>query len=575
MLVLTKATSTCDSTRMLQLNLCGLALVFVTPMLGGFLYGYDIGATSFVLAMLLSPPPTETAVWWTSFSSLQQGLFVSGLSLGGLIGSHLVLMYLSHWIGRRMELRLCACFYVAGAIFNVMSGTLLGESGALGFLALTVGRILTGVGVGFVMHGAPAYLAEMCPPEIRGAVVSAKEAVIVSGIVVGYAVGNLVSPADPSMSSTSNWTLPYALAGLAAVPMFFLTYRIPRSMRWLLLHGLEEEAYEAMKFVYRGDIREEFELLVGRVTPLPGKAAQSKSLTHGAAADEAAQKAPSPSLLDPRYRKALVASMGLIAFQQFSGQPSVLSYSTVLFRAAGWSGNASVVSSILMMMTSMTAVLLVERLGRKVLLCASCVVMMVALSALSIAFWGWDQKVGMESGSSLKDIILVGMFLYIGGYQLGFGPVTWCVVSEIFPMEIRGSAIALGVELNYALNFAVQFGFPIIQNHLGWGPSFSLFGIILAFAFFYIQAFVPETTGLTLEEIQLKLTAPVDSSKRPRSTVDDGGSPSEGTHLLSRLTRRSASMLGGALNLEEMETQLIRTTSGSALTVEKETRTII
>jgi sugar porter (SP) family MFS transporter len=559
-----KATETSDSTRMLQLNVAGLSLVFVTPMLGGFLYGFDIGATSFVLAMLLNPSPMQvsSSVWWIRFSSLQQGLFVSGLSLGGLIGSHLVLMYLSHKIGRRMELRLSAIFYIVGTLFNVMSGTLLKDSHALGFLCLFAGRIFYGIGVGFLMHGAPAYLAEMCPAEIRGAVVSAKETVIVSGIVLGYAVGNFISD-DPS-----NWTWLYVLTGLAAVPMFVLTFFIPRSKRWLLLHGLDDEAYQSIKFVYKGEIREEFDRLALSVRS--GNIPKTSKL-HAIEGYEVKHAVSSPSVTDPRYRKAIVASMGLILFQQFSGQPSVLSYATVLFQAAGWSGNASVVSSILMLITSMSAVLFIERLGRKVLLSASCIVMMVALSALCTAFWGWDNQVGIESGPTQMYIILVSMFLYIGGYQLGFGPITWCIVSEIFPIEIRGTAMALAVELNYALNFIVQFGFPILQSHLGWGPSFSVFGIILAFAYFYIQAFVPETTGLTLEEIQLQLSSSDDPHNRHKAFSESGGRPYEGTHLLSQISQQSQSrLIEGTFNVEEMEAQLRQTTSRCTPSEEEE-----
>ena len=102
-------------------------------------------------------------------------------------------------------------------------------------------------------------------------------------------------------------------------------------------------------------------------------------------------------------------------------------------------------------------------------------------------------------------VILCAMFFYIAGYQVGFGPITWCIVSETFPLEIRGKAIALGLEMNYFLNFSVQFIFPTLLEKLGWGCTFCFFGVVLAFAFFYIQGCVPETTGLTLEEIQAKI----------------------------------------------------------------------
>jgi MFS family permease len=310
---------------------------------------------------------------------------------------------------------------------------------------------------------------------------------------------------------------------VVALPMFLLTFWIPRSKRWLLLHGLRDEALESMRFIYRGDrVQEEFQNLVEQL-----ELAQNSSSSSGTHQQDEnpptttpddsniTTTAPSPSLWNPKYRPALTASMGLIAFQQFSGQPSVLSYTTVLFQAAGWSGNASVVTSILMMFTSMTTVALVDRVGRKGLLFTCCGVMITSLVVLSACFWNEQQEQQSDSQTSGPSssftsteqiVILIAMFVYIGGYQIGFGPITWCIVSEVFPLEIRGQAIALGVEWNYLLNFLVQFIFPIIQDTLGWSPSFALFGGLLIGCVFFIHSRVPETKGLTLEEIQIQLS---------------------------------------------------------------------
>jgi len=205
------------------------------------------------------------------------------------------------------------------------------------------------------------------------------------------------------------------------------------------------------------------------------------------------------------------------------------------------------------MITSAVTVLLVERVGRKFLLCTGCLIMMVALSILTISFWGWEENIDIDV--TKKFVILCAMFFYIAGYQVGFGPITWCIVSETFPLEIRGKAIALGVEMNYALNFGVQIIFPTLQEKLGWGRTFCLFCVVLSFAFFYIRTYVPETTGLTLEEIQDKLVGEDDN--------DDGGNdtkqrqflefecPTEETNLLGV---RSSSFLGAHPSLEEIET---------------------
>jgi hypothetical protein len=175
------------------------------------------------------------------------------------------------------------------------------------------------------------------------------------------------------------------------------------------------------------------------------------------------------------------------------------------------------------------------------------------------------------------------MFLYIAGYQVCFGPITWCIVSETFPIEIRSKAIALCVELNYALNFAVQFVFPTLKDQLGWGRTFAAFSICLFFATFFIRWFVPETTGLTLEEIQTKLAAgssPTqddddDQYRRWNQKIKKSSSSSlyatpasapstEETSLLLRHVN-SSTFLGAHPSLEEMESQIIRTSSGGAL----------
>ena len=155
-----------------KINYSGLALIFLAPALGGFLYGYDIGATSFVLSMLRNS--RNHGSWWHDMPKVHEGLVVSTLALGALLGSHIVLVYLAHSIGRRKEIRLAATFYIVGAACNVMSGTMLAESEknysfdfwhhgdngngqshkfGIGLLTLLFGRILYGVGVGFIMHG--------------------------------------------------------------------------------------------------------------------------------------------------------------------------------------------------------------------------------------------------------------------------------------------------------------------------------------------------------------------------------------------------------------------------------------
>jgi sugar porter (SP) family MFS transporter len=557
----------------------GLSLVFLTPALGGFLYGYDIGATSFVLAILNRgdgshhhhhhhqshhPPdyyndPQERHpfdYWWKDFHrhQWQQGLTVAAVSLGALIGSHIVLTYLSTVMvcSRRTELRVAAALYLAGAACNMLSGTgvlsrrmdssvtavealssssasssILSSSISAGWLVLLTGRLLTGVGVGFCMHGAPTYMVEMAPSQVRGAVVAAKESVIVLGIVVGYFAGDVIaSSSSPNHHSSNHWVHLYAISFAMAIPMLVLTFFIPRSKRWLLMHGMRKEAEESMRFVYHGNIRPEFDKMVAsieksnRFHKQPLLHSESTAQRHSSSQHSHTTITELGRLFAPSSRPALTAAMGLIVLQQCSGQPSIISYATILFDAAGWNGHATVATAMLMLAVSSAVVVLVDRVGRKRLLLTCCAVLSTALITLSAVFcWSsnWNKNENDEQngggtphdherfGAFQKNVILIAMFAYIGGYQIGFGPITWLVVSEVFPLDVRGPATALGVELNYLLQFLVQFLVPVMQDSWGWGPTFGLFACACLSAGVFVHRYVPETAGLTLEEIEEQL----------------------------------------------------------------------
>jgi len=531
-----------------EIDYGGLALVFLAPALGGFLYGYDIGATSFVLSMMRADRDYDH--WWHNFPKVHQGLFVSCLAFGALIGSHIVLTFLATSIGRRKEIRIAATLYIVGAMLNVMSGTILATTGVFqwpprwyakngdgsdeyysyeytsigfgwGLLSLLMGRLLYGAGVGFIMHGAPTYMAEMSPSHVRGAVVSAKETVIVFGIVVGMLMGDLQS------DYPANWTDLYGYSILFAVPMLLLTFRIPRSKRWLLMKGYKEEARQSMQFVYKGNVEDEFERMAENLNSLCCNHGRDESpdIQMSASMAESVNTAvvkkddgydddeetddesnsPPDSIWSSKYRNIMGTGLCLLLAQQFSGQPCVLAYSRVLFEAAGWSGNTSVITVTIMGVVSSFTVSQVDRLGRKKLLMAGSSTMLVAVAFLAIGFWGWDENSNAKLGNAKKNLVLWSMFLFISGYQIGFGPISWTVLSEIYPTEIRGSAMALSVEVNFFAKFLTQFFFPVIQDLLGWGTTFIVFFLTILLGLVFVHYKIPETKGMTLEEIQEKL----------------------------------------------------------------------
>ena len=220
------------------------------------------------------------------------------------------------------------------------------------------------------------------------------------------------------------------------------------------------------------------------------------------------------SLCSKKYRNIMVIGMGLLLAQQFSGQPCVLAYSRVLFEAAGWGGHTSIITVTIMGVVSSFTVSMVDRLGRKTLLAAGSTIMLISVSCLSYGFWGWDENSSGALSDTKKQIVLWSMLVFISGYQIGFGPISWTVLSEIYPTEIRGSAMALSVEVNFFAKFLTQFSFPIIQGMIGWGTTFVVFACIILLGLIFIIFKVPETKGMTLEEIQLKLQGDGSSEKR-------------------------------------------------------------
>jgi hypothetical protein len=328
-------------------------------------------------------------------------------------------------------------------------------------------------------------------------------------------------------------------------------------MRWLLMNGHYDEAKASMQFVHASNTDVEFEelrlqmeqsLSAASLSPVTLQKKQNKQRQNQRTTNERT------IIFDKSTRKAFTASIGLVVLQQFSGQPSIISYVTVLFSAAGFSGNSSVWTALLMAVCASFTVSMVDRLGRKTLLKAGIVVMCVATLLLSLSFWGYhadDTDESSSFGSAARMLILISMFAYIAGYQLSYGPVTWLIVSEVFPIEKRGEATAFLVELNYCLNFLVQFLVPTIQSCIGWGPTFGIFGTILAVSVHFVDTYVPETTGMTLEDIEHALQQPGSFSKNNGESFESVGGIvfSESSNLLAETYYKSIENFGAILGV--------------------------
>ncbi|TVU02974.1 hypothetical protein EJB05_51520 [Eragrostis curvula] len=457
-------------------------LPFLFPALGGLLFGYDIGATSGAAISLQSADLSGTD--WFSLSSVQLGLVASG-SLYGALGGSILAYRIADFLGRRIELVTAAGLYISGALVTGL---------APNFIVLIIGRLLYGFGIGLAMHGAPLYIAETSPPQIRGTLISLKELFIVLGILFGYLIGSL------EIDKVGGWRYMFGCGAPIAALMAIGMWTLPPSPKWLLLRAVQG----------KGSVEDNKKKAMQALRKLRGRSASDKVLADDiddtivsikAAYAEQASEGSILKIFEGPSLKAFIIGGGLVLFQQITGQPSVLYYATPILQTAGFTAasdaaKVSILIGLFKLLMTGVAVLKVDDLGRRPLLIGG--VSGIAFSLILLAAY-------YKILNNYPFVAVGALLLYVGSYQVSFGPISWLMVSEIFPLRTRGRGISLAVLTNFGSNALVTFAFSPLQEILGPANIFFLFGAIAAFALVFVILKVPETKGLSLEEIESKL----------------------------------------------------------------------
>eukprot|EP00250_Pteridium_aquilinum_P009641 c18819_g1_i1 orf=105-1568(+) len=452
-------------------------LPFVFPALGGLLYGYDTGATA---SACLSIESSElSGVSWSDLTSLEMGFMESGSLCGAVIGSVLAFT-IADFLGRRRELIAASLFFILGSVLMALAPT---------FAMLLVGRLAYGLGIGLAMHGGPLYIAETSPTSVRGMLVSMKEVSIVFGMLLGYLIGYL------AMDMVGGWRIMYCAGAPIAVVMSLGMCWLPKSPRWILLCAYKgktdvESSCEDAKLAIRrllgkganeDDVYSQLDEIL-RSLQFVGEEISIKEIFKGASL------------------KALIVGIGLVLSQQFTGQPSVLYYSSKIFQTAGFSSvsdaaKISVVLGLFKIVMTLLAVWKVDKVGRRPLLMGGVGVLTLSLFLLA-SYYAFIPGVSAFA--------VVALFLYVGAYQVSFGPMGWLLLSEIFPLRTRGWASSFTLFINFSANAVVTFSFSPLREAIGTAAMFAVFGAMGVIALLFIILRVPETKGLSLEEIETK-----------------------------------------------------------------------
>jgi SP family galactose:H+ symporter-like MFS transporter len=423
--------------------------------LGGLLFGYDTGVISGAILFIKQD---------FSLSSTLEEVVVSAVLIGAVIGAILG-GPMADRLGRRKSLLLSASVFALGAI-----GT--GLSPSVG--VLIAGRIIVGCAIGAASFIAPMYISEVSPHKIRGRLVALNQIALTSGIVIAYLV-------DYALSNVQGWRWMLSLAAIPAVVLGVGMTFMPSSPRWLITQNQDKKAEDVL-----GRIRSKDEIGRELKEIRISLRKQTKDWT---------------ALKSPLIRSALVVGIGLAIFQQVTGINTVIYYAPTIFQFAGFkSASAAILATVgvglINVLMTVVASQLLDRVGRRPLLLVGMIGMVISLVVLGIAFWIPNQ------GQIVGWIATISLAAYVGSFAIGLGPVFWLLISEIYPLSVRGLAMSIATVANWLSNLIVALTFLSLVGSIGRPGTFWLYAAIGVGAWFFAHALVPETKGKSLEEIE-------------------------------------------------------------------------
>ena len=442
-----------------------VVVLTLVAALGGLLFGYDTAVISGAIGFLQTHfELNDVLKAWTAASALL------GCVLGaGFAGT------LSDRLGRRRVLLIAAILFGISAIGSAIPRTLT---------QFVIARIVGGIGVGIASMLSPLYIAEVSPARIRGRLVSVNQFAIISGMLAVYFVNYFIAdPGDEAWNVAWGWRWMFGSETLPAAVFLFLLLVVPESPRWLIKQGRIEEA---LVILTRIGGRQHAHAEVTEIKD--AIAHESGSLTQ---------------LFVPGMRVVLIIGVVLAVLQQVTGINVFLYYAPEIFKSiAGAETKAALLQTVVVGAANLgftvVAIWSVDRIGRKPL-------MLVGFSGMGVSLVG----LGLATYYQRTEVWVLTFILgYIASFAVSVGPVTWVILSEIFPTRIRGRAMAIATVCLWAANFIVSQTFPMMDGNdwliarFNHAFPFWLYALLCVVAVLFIGVAVPETKGKSLEEIE-------------------------------------------------------------------------
>ncbi len=433
-----------------------LYIVAIVASLGGLLSGYDTGVISGALLFI-----NET---WILPDTLQ-GFLVSSVLIGAVIGAA-TNGILADIFGRKKIIMATAVIFILGSILCAFAPNVY---------VLIISRIFVGFAVGIVNFVVPLYLSEISPKNLRGTLVSLYQWAITAGILFSYFINAVFAQAVYSW----RWML---FAGVVPGLILFIGMCfMSDTPRWLISKNREDEAEKVFAKIEPDiDTKKEIEDI-------------KNTLDNGS---------------DKKFRfkkwmiMPFVVGVGIMFAQICTGINTIIYYAPTIFKTAGFDSNLTAIYAttgigIVNFIMTIVAVFFTDRLGRKPLLYFGLTGVMLSLFALGTSFAFADIL-----GAGLKWVAVGSLVTYIICFAMSLGPIGWILVSEVFPLKIRGIAMSICTVSNFAFNFFVVGSFPILLHRIGGAWTFWMFGIVSILCIIFVYFFVPETKGISLEQIE-------------------------------------------------------------------------
>ncbi len=504
--------------------------------LGGFLLGFDS-------AVISGATPFYRETFGLDSGSMLIGFSVSSLILGAIMGN-IVAGKLADRFGRRRILMTTAMLFAASAIVSALASDI-----ALFLFA----RILGGVGVGMAILIAPMYIAEIAPRKMRGTLVTFNQLNIVLGISIAYFSNYYFQQtiADPDLK----WRVMLGVEAIPALIYLALLFFVPRSPRWLMKKGWEEEAMRVLVKVH----------------------GQNQAVTEYNEIDHSLKEAINKDkprwseVFSSRMKTVLIIGFGIAFFQQITGINAIFYYAPMIFEMTGGGTDAAFLQAAILGVTNVVmtvvAMFLIDTLGRKPLLYMGATGIFISLAIVGFSFHNAKytidastmqnlmaqvsemevdpahlnnissltqlenevfasetaffsrvrETVGQDTYNSFKEVILthsisingiwvlIGLIMFVASFAISMGPVMWALLSEIFPNKLRGLAISVMGFWNSIVSFSVATVFPAQLEFMGSGNTYLIYSFFGLLTLLFVWRFVPETKGKSLEELESEL----------------------------------------------------------------------